>query len=329
MEEFGFSKEIVENFVEGTVNAKGEITNQAKYVEAIFKLMALRSEGAMERLAQTIPGRWSNVRERLQTIFFTIGKGFEKPILNAITVIERVMTNMQNSGVFERIAQWASQTFSVQNMKNFGSVLLRTLYNAVNVIDILKQGFGFMTRQIQIWRVTIEGVGQYLSALLAGGNLTSRGRDLFAIAQGTKDSAHNQQLGLNAEIKSAWENRPNRYAENAAKANAVINKLFAGLNDAPVRFKDQAPAYFGNPQQNKKKSDSDRLIETILGGGELARIGIRSSQYGGTAKGKGRNVIRVEVDAGPSSPLNKALGSIFETFLVQAIRQGKVAVPGQ
>lgn len=330
MTQFGLSKEAVQAFGKNIVNAKGQITNYAAFQDALFRAMAARSGGAMDRLSQTISGKWSNIKDDFFRIAAAIGKGVEKPILNILIVIERVLDNMVSSGIFNRIAKWLQQAFNVEHLKHFTEAAL----NAFGYIGRVFQGLNVhlmtMRDSVRILVLELQNAVLFVKYLFNAinfkwGNI-QRMRDLQALAQGNSASVRMLEDQIGKSETGEWKNMMRDFSTISKNSHATTDRLFKGLNDKPLKFADTTPANFGALGQ--VKSAADRLTETILGGGDLARVGLKATQLGGRVIGKDNSPIKVQVDAGPNAPLTKAIQGMFDIFLVQAVKQNKIAVPG-
>jgi hypothetical protein len=125
LQEFSVTKDMIAAQGRNIINAKGQIQDYARFQEAIFKLMEERSAGSMGRLADTITGRWSNLKDALGRASLQIGEGLKGPIMTALQAITRAIEDIITPETTTRIADFFERVFSPDNMREFAKTTIR------------------------------------------------------------------------------------------------------------------------------------------------------------------------------------------------------------
>jgi hypothetical protein len=267
--------------------------------------------------------------------------------MNAIEVVTRVVERFSSGPWLDRIGAFFEHVFSVENMKAFA----KALYMAFLVVkDFFTGDFSdywtvmkiealsfFQLVKLQI--VDIGGRFQRLFTMLAAamkgfnplspGSWAGIGAAFGCLSQSGVPAGMAQQqlfeaLGLMGEKQGAM----GRIAARAASRKGAmknIDDLFAGLGGKGPG--DTKAANFGSLFGAGGKTGLDAITELILGGGQLARLGVKPSEVGGFKFLSKDKPIKVDVRAG-STAANAYFKQLFEEFLAEAVRSGRVAVPG-
>lgn len=349
MKEFGLSKEAVGRFGANLIDAQGKVKDAAQFIEAVFKAMEARSSGAMARLANTLPGKLSNLKDAFFRMSVAISRGAMPGIANALTVITRLFEKIADPARQKAISDFFARTFSVENMKAFA----KAMYGTMMVVRDLFAGdfvdaLTLVGSRVELFFTRIENnfhrlVGRIGAAMRHLGDINlspaallkdpgniarAFSRASAALTQGTYTEAmvYGGQEALIAGKGDAAFKRMQERASKRKGSMGFIDELFAGLKN-DYSFSNGAAANFGAGGEGGK-SGLDRLTEMILGGGELARLGVKATEFGpGFSLGPKDNTIRVKVDSG-NGDFNRLLEGLFRQFLAGAIRSGQVAVPG-
>lgn len=123
LKEFGITKNMIikqaaEQGLGTVVNAKGQITDIAKFNEALFSLMEEKFKGGMERQSKTFIGSISNMRDA----FGTFRKDVAKPIF------EKLKSGIND--LLKKIEQWEKDG-TLDEWEKRTSEALNTAYNLV------------------------------------------------------------------------------------------------------------------------------------------------------------------------------------------------------
>lgn len=347
MKEFGLSKEAVAALGQNLVNAKGQIVNHVRFVDALFKGMSMRAKGAMQNMMNTPQGRASNLDDAVLQAKLRIYNKISASLMNFYTILTRLVERLTSGGLLDKIGEMAEKAFSVKNMKAFATV-------AYGVFKFMKDFFtGDLVDGIKV----ITGTLELFFAKLTNGltNISNKLSRFFVAIQAAMNGPWNKMLPAIGEAFGHLQGRdPGAEALQQAKMiptqastiqamerikarakarganDGFIDSLFAGLTDTKFKPSDGAGANFGGAGAGDAgKSALDKITEMILGGGVLAKLGIKPSELGGDFKFLNKDKsIQVDVSGGGSRTANQFYKDLFDQFLADAIRSGKVAVVG-
>ena len=144
------------------------------------------------------------------------------------------------------------------------------------------------------------------------------------LSVGERRGFANRRMGLRGEESLAGAGirlRDFGLTGERAGMTKFIDSLFKGLSDVPKKMKDTLPASFGG-SSGPTKSATDKVAEMILGGGELAQLGVKGSQLGALAPKK-RPTVNIHVD---DALWRKPLEDLVRQIVAGMARDREVAV---
>jgi hypothetical protein len=328
--EFGLTQDMIDRFAVNARNAQGKIQDFTGWTEGIFKAMAARSEGAMENLQNSVAGKMSNLQSRLEKISVGIGKGFEKPFYNLLIVADRILERVFGKNL-DDAAKRIARLFSVENMKSWAKTFMLVVERIRDAFLSIPDVITIISVKIQQMFLNVEDflarIGNAFDAF-ASGNLRGVGPALRG-EQGNAIDAMTR-LAQRAILADQGQQAGNRIKERAGKRGgygSIIDQLFAGLNDNPLQNKGGPGAFFGALGSGAGGSMSDRLTEAILGGGELARVGLKETQLGGGLMGTKNNSININL-SGAEGHFKNAMREVAKEVITEGIKSGRLAMVG-
>lgn len=331
LKEFGLSKEAVDRFGKNLRNAQGQIKNFATYQEAIFKAMAARSTGAMDRMSQTILGKWSNLKDTIFRTSAQIGARLAGPLGNAITVLTRAMERLAQPAMLNRIGAFFDRTFTTDNIRRFAKVMYDVVLRIKDLFTgDLSDAITVVATHFDVFFTSLEvRLGIFVNRLGRAFEALARGdwRNIGNAFKWNDPKEHMEGIKRVVEAGGPGQEALKRMAERKRQrkgALGVIDELFAGLSDQKGGMANGAAANFGAGIGGGGLVD--KIAEIILGGGQLAKLGIGLNALGGLAPATTKPI---EINAkGAQGHFKAAIEEVAYEILTKAVRSGKFAMVG-
>lgn len=148
--EFGITKPMIQAMGKNLIDAKGRIKDYALYQEKLFSLMERVSAGAMERMMNTIAGRWSNLKDAASRIFLGLGQSIENPIKNVLLTLTNVLENWSRSAHFGKIKEAIKAAFAPDRIRTFLTAFLTFVFKAGDSLEKIKGYFAEFTSALSV-----------------------------------------------------------------------------------------------------------------------------------------------------------------------------------
>lgn len=148
MKEFGLKRDMLERWMVGRgmknpFNKAGQIISEQGVQEGLFAYMASKGAGGMNRMMDTIEGKWSNLQDAMSRFFVKIGDIAAPALTKIVSGLTAVVEHLASSGLAESIGNWITNLFSPANVR-------RVVVFFLNIVDWGKKAFGWL-RDSAVW----------------------------------------------------------------------------------------------------------------------------------------------------------------------------------
>ena len=193
LKEFGIKKDDIVKYAAEKmtnteiVNAKGQITNQEKFNEALMGLMKERYAGGMDLQAKTAKGVISTTKGMIGNIMSIIGGvddegnviagGLLDTVKNVVMAINNKIKELNDNGTFKRWGENINKVIGI--VKNLGATFIKYKGIIIPIIAGIASAFG----AFKGINIAIKAIAKF-KAVLAGLNIVISPIGMIAIAIG-------------------------------------------------------------------------------------------------------------------------------------------------
>ena len=265
LKEFGIKKSDIVDQANKTmagkeiINAKGQITDQTAFNQALLSLMKERFSGGMEAQSKTFKGAVSNLKDTWSMLMAKIGGEDEQGNLIKGGLLDKVTTSMQsfgdkmkeiiNNGVAEEIGNKIGNAFeSIGNAVNFAKENFSTIapivagvagaFVAFNVITKVVTLFNGLSKVVSVIRTVVfaiqsfaGGAGTLGECLALISNPIGWVVGAIALLTGAFVLAWNKSEAFRTTVTNAFNSVKTKVAEVVAGIKAKIDEFKAKLDE--------------------------------------------------------------------------------------------------
>lgn len=172
MKEFGLKREILQKWANshgfaGIFNNQGQIVDQSKFQLALFTYMQGKAKGAMDRMMNTIEGRWSNLKTKIWTILSSIGSALAPTIQRILNMANILLGQFFNKDRLDGWSKAIQNMFSRDRILAFVTGLANVIVFLKHVGDIAKKVFDLiMTGIANMAKYAVLGAQYAVNAVI-------------------------------------------------------------------------------------------------------------------------------------------------------------------